>query len=137
MNKLERMLIKHEGCVLNAYEDSVGVVSVGVGRNLDSLGISMDEAMFMLANDIDRCRKELSGAFSWFDKLDQVRQEVMIMLCFNLGLTRFRKFRLALGYMSCSDYENAAREFLRSKWSKQVGQRSEVLADMIVTGRYP
>jgi GH24 family phage-related lysozyme (muramidase) len=35
MTRLEKLLIKHEGYQNKAYEDTVGTVSIGVGRNLD------------------------------------------------------------------------------------------------------
>ena len=137
MSKIESMLIEHESMVLHAYEDTVGSVSIGVGRNLDSLGISKDEALYMLANDIKRCQDEVSGAFPWFADLSPVRQDVMVMLCFNLGLTRLRGFRRALGHMKVGSYCEAADEFLRSKWAGQVGNRAVVLTNMITQDKYP
>ena len=66
MTRLEKLLIKHEGYQKKAYEDSVGVVSIGVGRNLDDLGLSDEEIMYLLNNDIIRCDKELINCFPWY-----------------------------------------------------------------------
>ena len=41
-----------EGVVLQAYECSAGYTSIGIGRNLDTRGITEDEAMYLLNNDI-------------------------------------------------------------------------------------
>ena len=64
------------------------------------LGLSEDEIDYLLKNDIYRSRKELSETFSWFDDLDEVRQDAMCNLHFNLGLTRLLGFKkaLAVGY---------------------------------------
>lgn len=137
MTRLEKLLIKHEGYQKKAYEDSVGVVSIGVGRNLDDLGLSDEEIMYLLNNDIMRCDKELINCFPWYSQLSRVRQEVMLMLCFNLGLTRLRKFVKALSCMERGEFTMAADEFLDSKWAKQVGNRAVELTEMLITNRYP
>ena len=72
----------------------------------------------------------------WFADLDQVRQEAMINLSFNLGATRLRGFRNALAAMAEEDYETAANEFMDSKWSSQVGRRAYEVTQMIRTGEH-
>ena len=56
---IQDMLIKHEGLVCSLYKCSMSANSIGVGRNLDANGISEEEAMFLLQNDIDRVIAEL------------------------------------------------------------------------------
>ncbi len=130
------LLMKHEGVRNKPYEDTVGVLTIGVGRNLDDVGLSIDEIHYLLNNDIKRCRHELSGAFDWFLDLDPVRQDAMMDMCFNLGITRLRGFTNALSAMECGDYDEAAIEFLDSLWADQVGQRATTLTNMIRTGEY-
>ena len=86
------------------YEDTSGNLTIGVGRNLDSIGLSDDEVVYMLDNDIARCDRELLDNFSWYSSLNRCRQDAMINLCFNLGITRLKKFKKALEAMSKSDY---------------------------------
>jgi lysozyme len=136
MTRLEKLLIKHEGYQNKAYEDTVGTVSIGVGRNLDDVGLSDEEIMYLLNNDIMRCDKELINCFPWYSRLSRVRQEVMLMLCFNLGLTRLRKFVKALSCMESGEFSLAADHFLDSKWAKQVGNRAVELTEMLITNRY-
>lgn len=136
MMNLIDTLVRHEGLRRLAYEDSVGVLTIGVGRNIEEVGLSDDEIYYLLKNDIRRCETELDNSFRWYKDLDQVRQEAMINLCFNLGITRLRKFKLALRAMEAKDYEDAADEFLDSLWATQVGQRAVEVAEMIRTGNY-
>ena len=137
MNRLQRLLVKHEGFRNKPYEDTSGFVSIGVGRNLDGLGLSDEEVMYLLDNDIKRCDQELLLSFRWYAGLCRCRQDAMLSLCFNLGITRLKKFKKALSAMADGDYENAADEFLDSKWATQVGsERVDDLVSMIRTGVY-
>ena len=103
MKSLIDLLVKHEGIRSKPYEDSVGVLTIGVGRNLDDVGLSHDEIYYLLKNDIRRCEEELDNSFRWYKNLDQVRKDAMINLCFNLGISRLRKFKLALRAMEVRD----------------------------------
>ena len=139
MSKLMKMLKRHEGIETHAYTDSVGKVTIGVGRNIDpnqGLGLSEEEISFMLGNDIDRVEDELYANFKWVIHLTEARYDAMVNLCFNLGLPRLLKFKKALAAMQAGDYATAADEFLDSRWAKQVGQRAIEITDMIETGEY-
>jgi lysozyme len=115
------------------------MTTVGVGRNIDEdggLGLSIDEIEFLLENDIRRCKQELI-TLPWFSQIDSVRQDALINMCFNLGMTRLLGFKNALTAMSVGDYDTAADEFMDSRWAKQVGYRAEEVCTMIRTGNYP
>lgn len=135
-DKLTAMLVDHEGMRRKPYRCTAGKLTIGVGRNLDDRGISPDEAMYMLANDIKDARRELSASFPWFDKLDEVRQSVLIDMHVNLGLSRLQGFRNTLALIGVGKYEAAAQEMLNSKWAEQVGRRAQRLSRMMATGRW-
>ena len=117
---------------------SAGYETIGVGRNISEsgLGISDDEIDYMLNNDINRCREELSKEYFWFNTLDMVRKEALIDLSFNIGQTRLRGFVKALAYMAENNFEKAGDEFYDSRWAKQVGDRALELCQMIKSGEY-
>jgi len=123
-----------EGQVLTLYKCSAGKNTIGVGRNLDDRGITADEANYLLSNDIDICIDELEAVFPWFSTLSDARQRVVINMCFNLGLTRLLGFKKFLAAMETGDWETAAAEMLDSNWSKQVGDRSIRLRDLLLEG---
>ena len=137
-DRLIEMLRRHEGVRNHVYLDSENLETIGVGRCIapGSLGLSDEEVNYLLANDVKRSIEELTRTFDWYSKLDPVRQDVMISLCFNLGLTRLLKFEKALAGMANNDWETARAEFMDSRWSTQVGQRAVELTDMLVTGKY-
>ena len=139
-DRLIEQLRIHEGVEKHVYQDHLGFWTIGVGRLVDErggLGLSEDEIDYLLKNDIYRSRKELSETFSWFDDLDEVRQDGMCNLHFNLGLTRLRGFQKALRFMESGDFLLASEEFLDSRWAEQVGNRADDVAEMIATGEYP
>lgn len=138
MSKLSDQLRIHEGVRTHFYRCTSGLATIGVGRCIEegSLGLSDDEIDYLLENDIQRCKQELVG-LSWFSDLDPVRQDAIVNLCFNLGLTRLMGFKNAMGAMAVGDYQKAADEFLDSRWANQVGQRALDVTHMIRTGEYP
>ena len=139
MSKLVAQLKRHEGVKSHAYKCTANMITVGVGRNIDEnggIGLSDDEINYLLENDIKRCKQELIS-LSWFTDLDSVRQDALVNLCFNLGLTRLMGFNNAMAAMAEGDYERAADEFYDSRWAKQVKSRADEVCEMVRTGRYP
>ena len=138
MERLVKMLKLHEGVRNHVYVCTAGYETIGVGRNISEsgLGLTDEEINILLMNDIERVKKELSTSFSWFVDLDEVRQNAIIDMCFNLGLSRLNQFVKALDGMASKDYDKAADEFMDSRWSQQVGQRAITVTEMIRTGEY-
>ena len=138
--RLLDLLVKHEGKRSRAYQDTEGIWTIGVGRNINpenGLGLSDDEIAYLLGNDIARIEQECKEAFGFYDDLDEVRKDALLNLCFNLGLPRLKKFKLALGHLEAGRYDESAEEFLDSLWATQVGQRAVEVAEMVKTGEYP
>jgi len=137
---LRAQLVRHEGLRLSAYQDSIGYWTIGVGRMIDARmggGLSPDEAMMLLDHDIDSCIADLDERFSWFERLDAIRQRALVDLRFNLGphgLLGFAKFIAAMGR---GDFATAAHELADSRWYRQVGTRGPTLVEMVRTGQEP
>jgi lysozyme len=130
---LRSQLERHECLRLRVYKDTVGVNTIGYGRNLDDVGISREEAEFMLTADIESVERELDTVRE-YRALDPIRQTVIANMCFNLGfngLMQFKRMWKAIGKQS---YSAAAREMLDSKWANQVGARAVELSEIMRTG---
>lgn len=134
--RLKEMLIRHEDLRLRPYLDSVGKLTIGVGRNLDSVGISKVEAMVLLNNDIRRVYDEAKANLPWFSKLNEPRQDVILSMIFNLGLHGFSKFKNTIQAIEKEDFVTASNEMLNSKWAKQVGRRAKELSALMLRGTY-
>ena len=131
------LLIKHEGVRLRPYMDTVGKLTVGVGRNLTDNGISQDEAMMLLVNDIEACRAQMQQAFPWAAFMTPARRDVLTSLIFNIGLGGVKEFKLMLAQLGSCNYADAADELLNSRYARQVGQRAVDLANIMRIGAYP
>lgn len=131
--KLRKLLVEHEGMELHPYRDTVGKLTIGVGRNLDDRGITTNEAFFLLDNDIEYFYSHLA-IYDWFNKLDDARKVAMINMCFNLGLKGMLSFKKMISSLQRGDYAEASKEMLDSRWSTQVGQRAQRLASIMQTG---
>jgi lysozyme len=131
---LEAQLNLHEGKRKFPYKDTVGKLTIGVGRNLDDRGLSDDEIAYLLANDIKMVKEDLDRALPWWRQMDAVRQRVLADMCFNLGISRLLLFRNTLKAMKEGDYELAASGMRNSLWYKQVGTRAVRLVKMMETG---
>ena len=131
-------LIHHEGKENKVYLDSMGIETCGVGRNLRDVGLSEDEIMYLLDNDIDRVENQLDTYFSWWrDKKPSVRR-MMISFVFNVGVGTARKFPKMMKAIESDNYEEAVKELLynskgeKSKYYKQVGRRAKEMADWLM-----
>lgn len=135
--QLIRQLKLHEGVKLKAYKCTADKTTIGVGRNLDDLGITEDEADYLLANDIERIKIALMREIPWMEKLNDVRQRVLLDMAFNLGIAGLLRFKKTLKAVEDGEYEKAGRMMLDSKWATQVGKRADRLSVMMNIGKDP
>jgi len=116
-----------EGLRLFPYRCTAGKLTIGYGRNLDDVGISKEEAEYLLMKDLEKAEKE-AEKFPVFKKLNQARKDVLIEMVFNLGYARLYGFKKMFAALEKGDYSEAANQMLDSNWHKQVGKRAERLA---------
>ena len=134
LDYLEKQLIRHEGMRIKPYTDTVGKLTIGVGRNLTDVGLSEEEVMVLLKNDINKVVNDLTDYLGWWNTLDESRRIVLMNLCFNLGITRLLGFRKFLLSLQEGDYEKAAQHMEDSMWHKQVKGRAIELEQIMRTG---
>lgn len=129
-------LVVHEGLKNKPYRDTVGKLTVGIGRDLDDVGISNDEAKYLCLNDVIKVEAELDHNLPWWRNMDEVRQQVLAEMCFNIGISHLLGFHTMLGYMQVGNTSGAAEEMLNSHWASQVGQRAKDLALAMKIGSF-
>lgn len=133
-DQLIKDLIRDEGVRSFPYRDSLGKLTIGVGRNLDNVGLHEDEITYLLSNDVDGVISNLNQMLPWWSQLSENRQLVLANMAFNMGVTKLLDFKNMLGFLKAGDYDNASQEMLNSRWAKQVGQRSNRLAAAMKAG---
>lgn len=136
IEKLKAQLINDEGRRARVYTDTVGKLTVGVGRNITDRAFSEDEIDLMLSNDIKLVEKALDHALPWWRQMNDARQNVLANMCF-MGIGSLLGFKNTLEAMKDSRYGDAATGMLASKWATQVGARATRLASIMRSGVLP
>lgn len=123
---INEYLIKHEGMRLKPYRCTAGKLTIGVGRNLDDKGIAIDEALYLLNNDIKECVSDLKTIFTdeW-EKLSQNKQMALIDMRFQLGGNGFRKFQRLITGVKTGNWTLARFSIENSLYYKQVTNRAQ------------
>lgn len=136
---LKQQLIRDEGSVRHAYEDSLGYWTIGVGRMIDAArdgGLSPDEIEYLLANDIAEKTKQVLAEFPWASKLNEARLGVLINMAFQMGVYGLLKFTRTLWAIEDGQYKEAAMHMLDSLWAQQTPERAKRLAKQMTTGEW-
>ena len=126
---------KYEGLNLQPYTCPAGHLTIGYGHNLEN-GITLEVAELLLKSDMAVAKMEVGRSLPWSNRLDEVRQFVLVDMCFNMGLKKLLTFKKMLAALEKGYYERASYEMLNSRWAGQVGHRATELAKMMKKGEY-
>jgi lysozyme len=140
--KLIATLIRAEGIRLLPYTDTTGHATIGVGHEIQpgesfTLGITQDEAMEILTEDINKVVNNVSSVIACYALLSDVRQRVLIEMAFNMGLGGLLEFHDTLHAISLGNYAMAAQFMMHSLWAKEVPERAQRLSTMMASGEDP
>jgi lysozyme len=156
INEFIKMVAKHEGIVLEPYKDSLGISTIGIGRNLEDRGITdgeleyigktmeevlekgltEEEAYYLCMNDIAIVEKELLDRKPIVNQLNDVRQMVLVDMAFNMGVPRLMKFKNMWMAIEKVNYPLACEEMIDSRWANQVGSRAMKLSLAMKNGEW-
>lgn len=134
METLRERITRHEGLLLMPYKDHLGYLTIGVGRCLDKRGISEAEADYLLDNDLAECTKQIKKHLPWAASLSQSRQEVLIEMCFQLGIQGLLGFKNTLKSLQNGNIADTVSGMLGSKWAQQTPARAKELAQLMLIG---
>ena len=124
--KIKQMLVRHEGMMCHLYQCNANPPrwTIGIGRNLQDVGITEDEAMYLLNNDIKKVTEGLTKNWGVWQTLPEGARLVCIDMAFNLGIEGFMRFRKTRELMELGFWLEASEEILRSKYATQLPNRS-------------
>jgi lysozyme len=127
-----------EGFRALPYQDAGGVWTNGFG-NTAGVGphtapVTEAQARTRLASNLAGVIAQLDHALPWWRSLNDVRQDVLADMAFNLGVTGLMAFRHMLGDVESGAYGLAAAQMLMSKWATQVGERAMRLSILMEKG---
>lgn len=122
-----------EGVRSKIYEDTLGIPTIGYGRNLRDVGLRPDEIELLFANDLKAAESAARALVAAFPGLSENRKAVLVNMAFNLG-EKLGAFSETLRHINAGDFDKAADAMLDSLWAKQVGKRAARLATMMREG---
>lgn len=138
MNIIDQ-LRREEGSVPHAYQDHLGFWTIGVGRLIDKRkggGLSDEEISYLLKNDVDRIATKLRKELTFFEKLNEPRQAVLIGMAFQMGIAGLLEFKQTLRAVEDERWHDAAAQMLRSKWASQTPKRAHRMSRQMDTGEW-
>ena len=133
MDRLLESVKKHEGYRNKVYLDTLGKRTVGVGHLCvedfweDDKEYEEKFLMTILEHDLQSAikgAKDLMQEHGCMD-IDELAEEIIIEMVFQLGKTGVSKFRNMWKHLSALEYASAASEMLDSRWAKQTPNRAE------------
>lgn len=141
-SRLETTVMNDEGFRARPYLDSVGVPTIGYGTTrimskpvmLDQPAITATNARQLLRGDLYQALVDSQAVFSRFDEMNDIRQEVVVNMAYNLGRRGLAGFKRMVKAADELDYPRMAFEMKDSKWFGQVGLRSDRLVKEMRSG---
>ena len=131
MKDLLESIKHHEGFVEHVYDDSLGIPTIGYGFAIKDLILEEDLCDEILLRKLRILGRSVMGKFPFFDSLPSDCKDVLMEMCYQLGVRGVSKFKKALKAMEDGDWEKAADEMLDSKWAKQTPRRAKEMSDII------
>lgn len=129
---LHDQIIDHEGLRLKPYRCTEGELTIGVGHNLDSKGISEAAAYFIMKEDLDECEEDLHTIFpNQFKSFPEDIQIVLMDMRFQLGPSRFRGFKKMIQAVRDDNPREMIKQMRDSRWYRQTTKRAETLIRMV------
>jgi len=139
LSKGVEQIKRHEGLVLNAYQDHLGYWTIGYGRLIDKRkggGISQQEAEYLLQNDINGVIQALERQISFWNRLNEPRKAVLMNMAFQMGVGGLMKFKRTLSLIELDEFTEAADNMMTSLWAKQTPKRAQEMANQMRTGKW-
>lgn len=143
---------QHEGVKPKKYLDSRGIPTVGVGFNLKrpdadkklkavganpikikqgKQALTPNQIETLLIGDLKSSKDAANRIIGSLSLHPSGVQGVLVEMAFNLGANGLSEFKNFLAAVKTKNYRVAAKEMLKSDWSKQVGERAKTLANIV------
>lgn len=134
-------LRRDEGLRLTAYPDPLSGAdpwTIGYGHTGMEVhpGLTWTQAQAddALAADVARVVKALDATQAWWRQLDDLRQDCLVNMGFNLGVEKLGTFRQFLAFMKGGQFTLAAKDLASTPWARQTGARAQRIMSQIRSG---
>ena len=122
---------EHEGYVGIVYKDSLGIDTIGYGFAIKDLELDRDICDIILERKLHDLEDSVNLKFSWFMYMPQEIKNVVLEMCYQLGVNGFSKFKKTISFLQDRQFQEASVEMLDSLWAKQTPNRAKELSDRV------
>lgn len=152
--KLEVSTAAHEGFEATPYKDSRSLWTVGNGRCLEThpftgpewkrlldngwlvLSIWEAGAHWLMNTELADVEGQLSRIFSWWSVLNDARQNALIELAYQIGISKLMGFKNMLAAIRAQDWATAYAQAMDSDWARQTPARAQTIATQLRDGEF-
>lgn len=131
--KLLNEIKKHEGFSSTVYQCTEGYDTIGYGFAIKDLELEEDIAELILMRKINNLQQKISLSFKWWLDSPEEVKNVVVNMCYQLGIRGFSKFKKTIYLLETEQYEEASVEMLDSKWAKQTPGRARELSERLAS----
>ena len=128
---LTESIKKHEGYVGIVYKDSLGIDTIGYGFAIKDLELDEDICEIILERKLKELETRVNLKFKWFMYMPQEIKDVIMEMCYQLGVGGVSKFKKTIAYLQNKQWEEASVEMLDSLWAKQTPNRAKELSNRV------
>ena len=121
----------HEGFRSKVYKCTEGYDTIGYGFAIKDLELDEDISEMILMQKLDNLMTRIGKTFVWWRSADSTVKDVVVEMCYQLGVSGFSKFKKTIDHLENKRYGKAAVEMLDSKWARQTPNRALELSNLI------
>ena len=130
MSLLDRIK-HHEGFRSIVYKCTEGYDTIGYGFAIKDLELDEDISEMILMRKLDNLMTRIGKTFVWWRSADSTVKDVVVEMCYQLGVSGFSKFKKTIDHLENKRYSKASAEMLDSRWAKQTPNRALELSNLI------
>ena len=131
MNNLLKSIKINEGFKPRVYKDTLGIDTIGYGFAIKDLHLDEDLSEEILKRKVNKLIKRIYKTFDWFINMPEDVQEVVVEMCYQMGVSGFSKFKKTIKLLSEKQFTDASTEMLDSLWAKQTPIRALKLSNIV------
>ena len=126
---------KSEGFRSKVYKCTEGYDTIGYGFAIKDLVLGEDICDMILERKLAELKIRVVRQFPFFDDCPEEVQDVIIEMCYQIGVKGVSKFSKTIDHIMRKDYRAASVEMLDSKWARQTPNRAKKLSDQMKYAR--
>ena len=130
-SRLKESVKANEGFRDRVYKDTLGFDTIGYGFAIKDLRLEEDIAGIILERKLFKLITDVYTRLPWVVKMPPKVEEVVVEMCYQLGIGGFSKFKKTIAFLKYGDFEKAGEEMLDSRWAKQTPNRARGMSEIV------